>query len=500
MKGLPQIKFLLIILSIVGLFFVFRLPNLTSQPIFADEAIYIRWSQVMKSEATLRFLPLQDGKTPLYMWTLMPIFKLVENPLLAGRLLSVISGLGTLAGVFFLGYWFFNLETALWASFILAITPFFVFFDRMALVDAMLAAFSIWVLNLSLLVVKKLRTDLAMVLGYLIGGSILVKTPGLFNLVTLPTALLAFNWQPKNRTNRLIKLALLWMLAIVISMVIFNILRLGPGFNNLNSRDNDYILPFSRLWTNPLDPFIPHLGVFADWLIKLIGVPTVILIFGGIFLLLKQKNKIGLALLFWSIIPTLAYLLLLRTFTARYLLFPIIPWTILAGICAQFLTSRLRNRFIGPGLIIILLIWPVYFNYQLLFNIEKTPLPLSERTGYLEEWTAGYGLPQIAQYLEQQAASQKIVVGTEGSFGTLPDGLQIYFDKNPNVSFVPGGASVSAGLRQAAKDHPTFFVANESRVSENTAGLKLLQKYSKAHSSDPTRADDAMLLFAVLKP
>ena len=91
-------------LLIVILYFFLRLPNLTLQPIFADEAIYIRWAQVMKSEPTLRFLPLTDGKAPLFMWIMMPMFKIfdsdligVDDPLFAGRFLSVLSGFSTLA-------------------------------------------------------------------------------------------------------------------------------------------------------------------------------------------------------------------------------------------------------------------------------------------------------------------------------------------------------------------------------------------------------------------
>src|SRR3989344_3182848 len=93
---------ILLLLIILAAYLVLRIPNLTLQPIFADEAIYIRWAQVMKSEPTLRFLPLSDGKTPLFMWTMMPLFKVFEDPLFAGRFLSVMSGLVTLLGVFFL--------------------------------------------------------------------------------------------------------------------------------------------------------------------------------------------------------------------------------------------------------------------------------------------------------------------------------------------------------------------------------------------------------------
>ena len=70
-------------------YFALRLPNLTLQPIFADEAIYIRWAQVMRAEPTLRFLSLSDGKTPLFMWAMIPFLKVFSDPLFAGRFLSV---------------------------------------------------------------------------------------------------------------------------------------------------------------------------------------------------------------------------------------------------------------------------------------------------------------------------------------------------------------------------------------------------------------------------
>jgi len=95
-------KDLLIILGIILLFFLLRLTNLTLLPIFADEAIYIRWAQVMKNEPTLRFLPLSDGKQPLYMWILMVILKFFPDPLLAGRVVSVIAGFGSLIGIMIL--------------------------------------------------------------------------------------------------------------------------------------------------------------------------------------------------------------------------------------------------------------------------------------------------------------------------------------------------------------------------------------------------------------
>ena len=63
-----KIKTILILLTICLLFLVSRIWNLTSLPVFGDEAIYVRWSQIIKSVDSLRFIPQTDGKQPLYMW------------------------------------------------------------------------------------------------------------------------------------------------------------------------------------------------------------------------------------------------------------------------------------------------------------------------------------------------------------------------------------------------------------------------------------------------
>ena len=159
---------------LIVLYFLLRVPNLTLQPIFADEAIYIRWAQVMRAESTLRFLPLFDGKTPLFMWSMMPVLKFIEDPLFAGRFLSVVSGFMSLVGVIVLGWKVFGKKVALWAGFLYVITPYIVFFDRMALVDSMLAAFTVWAIYFAIWLSQTVRLDLSMILGFI---SILSSIP-----------------------------------------------------------------------------------------------------------------------------------------------------------------------------------------------------------------------------------------------------------------------------------------------------------------------------------
>ena len=194
-KTLKDWKSVIIFAPFILLFAVFiRTYNLTSIPVFADEAIYIRWAQVMQAEPTLRFLPLSDGKQPLFMWTVIPFLKLFTDPLVAGRMVSVATGIGSLVGIFILSYILFkNKAVSLAASLIYAISPFTVFFDRMALVDSMLTFFGLWTIIFALLTAKFERLDTAMLTGFALGGAALTKSPSLFFALLIPSTILFFN-------------------------------------------------------------------------------------------------------------------------------------------------------------------------------------------------------------------------------------------------------------------------------------------------------------------
>src|SRR3989338_10562907 len=111
-----------------------------------------------------------------------------------------------------------------------------------------------------------------MILGYLLGGAILTKTPGMINLFLLPFSIVAFS-RKKVGKHTLLNLLIVWIVAIIIALAMYNILRLGPNFHLLSSRNSDYIFSPLELVGRPLDPFIPHFHDIADWFPKLLTWP-----------------------------------------------------------------------------------------------------------------------------------------------------------------------------------------------------------------------------------
>ncbi|MBI4039756.1 glycosyltransferase family 39 protein [Candidatus Daviesbacteria bacterium] len=471
-----------LIILISAVYFLLRLPSLTLQPIFADEAIYIRWAQVMRAEPTLRFLPLSDGKTPLFMWSMIPLFKLFSDPLFAGRFLSIISGFLTLVGVYILGGRFFNRQVGLLAAFLVAVTPLMVFFDRMALVDSMLTAFTIWSLIFSLLLAKYLRLDLSMFLGFIVGGAILTKTPGFFNILTLPLTLISFDWARRRKDKwAFVKLVGFWAVVIIIALIMYNILRLGPGFTSLSSRNGDYVHPPERIFQYPLDPLIPHGKDFLEVARLMITWPIFVLMFASLIWAVVKKHRLALTIAFWALAPLVIQLEFLKTFTARYILFSIPPLLVLTAWFVDYILGRVktRRRMAWMGVLIFISAVALVFDYTLLTKPAAAPLPKNEHIGYFEDWTAGYGFVQIAQYLTKQSQREDVVVGTDGYFGTLPDGLQIYLDKERHVIVQPGQLSIINSLRQTAREHPTYFVVNRPKAQLMEQNLKLVLEFPK---------------------
>jgi len=492
------------------IFFLLRLINLTLLPVFADEAIYIRWAQIMRAEATLRFLPLSDGKQPLFMWLIIPLLKIFTDPLIAGRFLSILSGLASLVGIFFITWELFkNKWLSLLTSFFYALLPFFVFFDRLALADSMILMFGIWLAYLCLLLAKKPRLDLALITGLVLAGALVTKSPAVFFAIMIPSGLLFV----KNLRKNIFPLLGFWVLIWALGFGFYNfLLRLGPGFQMIASRNKDYLFTFQEIITRPLDPLKPHLIDLFSWLPNLFTWPVCLLVLLGLFLGLRKKTKETIFLLIWFIIPFFPQAFLAKVFTPRYILFTLWPLVVLASLGGIWLfeqlkmmgkTSHKKLKLVLMIILFLMIISPsLKYNYLLLTDPEKAPLPRNLRNGHLEEWSAGHGLRETAAFLKEETKNGPVFVGTEGFFGTLPDGLQIYLEGITNIRVIGIGwpvNEVSPSLVNSLVDNRVYLVVNQSRlmiVPENN-GLKLIAEYPKAFWPDGHQ--DKLLLFEVDK-
>ncbi len=471
-----KVWILIISLLAIALFFFLRLSKLNNIPVFVDEAIYVRWSQVMKTESSLRFIPQTDGKQPLFMWTTIPFFKLSSDPLIAGRLVSVATGFGTLLGIAYLAAMLFGdpLVTSL-SILVYAILPFSVFFDRMALVDSMLAMFGVWSLALSIKFVKTKKLEHAMFLGFAIGGGLLTKSPAVFFYSWLAVAILFF-FRPKIDKLKPISQLFTGIIAVVvISQIMYSILRLGPAFNMIGARNQDYLFTWKEVLSHPLNPLIGNLKSTINWLWLLFSPTFLLCLIFGLFP--AKTRKLSIFLIIISLIPLIGQAFIAKVYTSRYILFAVMPLIPVIGFGLNWVVTRKGLLIILSSIFLIAV--PLIISNLYVFNPEKAPLSFDMRNGYLEEWTAGWGNRQIADYLiGLESKGDKVVVFTEGFFGTMPDGIQIYTEGHKNIIIVGSNPDVRVipdGLIKTSPDDQRFLVVNKSRNHLPASALKDLQ-------------------------
>lgn len=494
------------------LYFTTRFQNLTAIPVFGDEAIYVRWSQVIKSVETLRFVPVTDGKQPLYMWILAVALKFFNDPLVVGRTVSIFAGFGTMISLFFASIFIVNYSSkstniktflqdsieknhgiGLLSAFIYALLPFAFFFDRMALPDNLLSFFGITSFVFTILLSKFKRLDLAMILGIILGLSWLTKSPAIYFITLSFATFLVFNFKD-------FKSYIFPIVSTIFSFVIYNILRLGPQFNVIAQRNKDYVWSFSEIIKHPLDPLVPHIRDIFSIYSQYISIPVLLLsVFFFFFFIFKKVDVKKKALhleyfiiLAWWFLPLLANSAIAKVFTARYILFTLPPLIILISLGINSFIKNTFSVFKNSFSQYFIILLAFAFNIFWLWSISITPmtksLPSVEQ-GYISDWTSGWGIKDASVYLIERSKVANVIVGTEGYFGTLPDGLQIYTNQIPQLTVFGVGLGFTTIPTKLidAKNHgdEVYILMNKSRLSlvpDELKKVQIIKEYPKPYN------------------
>ena len=197
-------------------------------------------------------------------------------------------------------------------------------------------------------------------------------------------------------------------------------------------------------------------------------------------------------LLLASLLPLVGQAAIAKVYTSRYALFAVLPLVPIIGLGFHWLITR-KGILIKLSSIILLIV-PFIISILCVFAPTKASLSFDMRNGYLEEWTAGWGQKEVAQYLiDQEAKGENVVVFTEGFFGTLPDGIQIYTNGHKNITVVGSNPYVTVipdGLINTSPKNKRYFVINKSRNHMQPSiveRLKLIKEYPKPARLDGTQ-------------
>ncbi len=402
------------LISFLGfLIAIFKIKNF---PIFCDEAIYIRWSQLIKTDP-LRFiyLPINDGKPPIF-FIILSFFQIFKDYLFFSRLISSLSFMLLLFFIYKFTLKFTKHKKYAYIAILLSlINPFFIFFSKLALIDMFLTT----LLMISFYFYLNSNFILS---GIFFGLSLLTKTSAILLFPTFVFLSLLFDKKRKIKS----------LLTYIYTFITVSFIIIFKNFPQLFKRSSDFLfqkhelLADNDLLKNILNRFLKNIENLK------ILVQIEIFIYSIFAFFNKQKKQIFILIcIIFSFLFTISTVG--KTVHIRYFL-PIIPFIIILA-SIGFIEFAQKNPFTRLLLIILLFLYiknSFIFYFHLTHNFNKLKLPEDMRSQYLTSWSSGIGIKETNKILENIAKTKKVLVLTEGSFGTLPDAIFIHFS-NTNL-------------------------------------------------------------------
>ncbi|MDD5448292.1 MAG: glycosyltransferase family 39 protein [Actinomycetota bacterium] len=515
---------------LLALYFLTRLPLLGNLPIFYDEAIYIRWSQLVREGKFL--ISLTDGVPPMHTWLMSPLLDVFGDPLLGGRLLSVICGSLTLVLVVLLGKELFDERKGILGGLLYVLCPQAIWYDRIAIIEPLLLTLFVLAIYVSVRAAKSLAWHYVFALGVVLGVSLLTKSTAQLLFVIIPFAYLL---RPKGDTGGVGPPAKekdkekgfpakgkamgeshreeggekgkshpfrRWLAIIFASYFlgfgIYNLLRLSPKFGMISSRTAVATKTLGEVVRNPFDVFFSNVGEIFTALF--IFVTPVIFVMGiaGIIWGIRERNRVSYFIGIWMasvwfIEAVISKHWMFETVLPRHYLV-IVPSFLFGALeFGELLWKKWIARVQGKGkifvvttLVVITLGFPVFNVVKIVAWPQEAILPKWVKFQYLTDWPSGYGIRECVSFLEREASRRHITVGSNmAGIGLPTDALEIYLGKNPNVKIVPfryESKDVPPALEKASLSEPVYVVYNMFpgvRFFPNDWDVEVISSYPK---------------------
>ncbi|WP_232280222.1 ArnT family glycosyltransferase [Roseiflexus castenholzii] len=467
-----------VLLLLCILFLTTRLPGLLTLPLFNDEAIYLYRAQ--QFPAQLEFT-VHDGKL-IHELLLAALARLPWDPLLTGRILSVLCGWLTVVGLWLSGRIIGDRTAGLFAGLLYILSPLAIIHDRLAIPDAMLGSIAGFLLAASLrltLLPQPNRWHAAGV-GALGALATLVKLPGLF-LFALPALIIVTSAATPERRHQqwaLLRTVLIMTLLAPASFAPFNY----GGAENHKVGVFNLALQIERLTDN-----VRQIG---EWLALTLPLPTLALI--GLGLSQRPTRRLILTLVAAACVFCMALATIGSVLYPRYIL-PAWPLLLVVAGVGLSRLCHLPVALRGAGIAIALInaIWGSFFAIQYAQNPAQAPLTTADRHQYIETWTAGYHLDEITLLLHTEAEQKgDIALLSPLQPRLIHIGPKVYLNGDPRISFVDVDVA-SDNARQLINEittQRTVYVTLDAEevvafdIERRFPELKIIREWRNPHS------------------
>jgi 4-amino-4-deoxy-L-arabinose transferase-like glycosyltransferase len=409
----------------LALYFLTRVATLSVLPIFLDEAVHLQWAERLYSEGRI-LRPIGAGR--LLAVAAYGLALPFEDRLFAARLLAVIAGAFTLVGVMLIAHRLFGALAARTAGFLYLVSPFALTYDRLALSDGFLSAFVTGLMLTTLAIIEQPASwRLRIRFGVLLALAVASKVSALLFLLALPLGILALAGERRDALASMGKGALIGAIGAAPMLWLF-----AANSGEIAAQHvTDLSAAGSVLMTTLRD--------MSDWGLSYFTIPVMVFAaFSAVFL----RDGRALWLAGSAVLPFVLFALLSQPWSARYILPTLPPLLILLSGGLVHLALRVaptQRGLLAFALAALLSLQCLAFDRHLLFAPAMAPFPADDRHQLVSGWPAGYGVREVAERLEREAATGPITAHVDtGGTRTLPTSLSILLKTQPSVRLVEG--------------------------------------------------------------
>lgn len=462
---------LLVTCGLVAAYVVSRTVVLQNLPVFTDEAAHIMWARggfgaYFTSELNVgKWLPLQVMAMFLY----LPV-----EPLVAVRLASVTMGLATLVGCIAISLELKSGRSGLVAGAVYVALPFALLYDRLALADIYVSAFATWAVWFALRLMSSPTARPGIGFTTSLAAAILSKPTG--GIVLAAPLLVAVCLVRRGERLRYLLRCSPGVLGGA-ALLTFLLVR-GYGTQLVGGQ-----AAFSSAGMS--ERVLGNLVRASEWF-GLLFTPAVTLVLGvaAVVAVLQVRRRLPadgflIALLALSVVP---YVVCSTIWYPRYILLAVVPVSLLAGRAitgvAELIARPIARRSERRGnmvavaattaLTVALLATVAPSSWQLVIEPAHAALPDIERRQYVSGSSAGYGLPELAEFLRDQAREAPINVVALAEQGPPNEGIDVYLPSAPDLRRYlvgPDPGTSAEEIENLARSRRTLLVLNADTPS-----------------------------------
>jgi len=474
------------LIALFVLFLLTRLINITTLPMFNDEATYIDWSWRMVNLEGEFFHSVKHAKPPLFMWIVGLVRNVITNPLLAGRIVSVMfGGIGTL-GLYKLSKLLFNRKTATLASLFYITIPIFVFFDRQALMETSIAACGIWSFYFFIKTLNSKMHEFAIYLGITLGVGYLIKTSAV--VFALPIFFFFVFEYVKHKDN-FIKSN--FFIVIFTFLTTTSPLLFSKTFWSTLSDNSRYIFTLSELFKFPIQEWVRNIGIFLSITFVYLNPLTMILSIIAIYSLLRSKEKIYYYLIAFIFAGLFFNIFIDRVTIVRHIM-PFLPLVLLLAAHQLNQVSK-KNKILALPLTIGLLSISLTTTFLLIskpltyfYTLNKLTKQ-SQKNDYVSNWSSGYGFSEVKKFIDSESRLSPIVVGVRLDAGTPENTVFAYYAGSKKVAPVYLDSRLIANFSEydcIKSKYPIYFISRDNQLAGLNKHLIEIQRVYKPENKN----------------